>query len=70
MNKGVEELSENWEDWSKELKTSNKGTVGYAKTVNELTKVVADLTGAAEDLELPEDFFESEKNLELIGQAA
>lgn len=71
MNKGVEELSKNWEAWNKELKSGNKDSVGYAKTVKNLTKTVADLTGASADLELPEDFFdEGTGNLELLEKAA
>lgn len=75
MNKGVEELSENWEDWQKVLKKGNlnkeeKTTLEYATTVKELTDVISDLVGATEDLSLPEEFFDSEKNLELIGEAA
>ncbi|MBO7210923.1 MAG: hypothetical protein J6V44_07925 [Methanobrevibacter sp.] len=75
MNQGVEDLIDNWEDWNKELKAgqldkNKKGTAQYAKTINDLTKTIADLVGASADLELPEDFFENKKNLELIEKAA
>ena len=75
MNKGVKDLIDNWEDWNKELKAgqldkSKKGTVQYAQTIKDLTKTIANLTGASEDLELPSEFFDSEDNLKLIGQAA
>ena len=75
MNKGVEDLIDNWEDWNKELKAgqldkNKKGTAQYAKTINDLTKTIADLTGASANLELPDEFFDSEDNLKLIEQAA
>ena len=75
MNKGVESLIDNWEDWNKELKAgqldkNKKGTMQYAKTIKDLTKTIADLTGASADLELPDEFFDSAENLELIEQAA
>lgn len=75
MNKGVETLSENWEDWQKVLKKGSlnkeeKLTLDYTNTIQDLTKAVADLTGASEDLELPDEFFESEENLKLIEEAA
>ena len=70
MNQGVEELIDNWEDWNKELKSGKKGTSNYAKMIKDLTKVVADLTGASEDLDLPAEFFENEKNFKLIEEAA
>lgn len=75
MNKGVETLSKNWEDWQKVLKKGSlnkeeKLTLDYTNTIQDLTKAVADLTGALEDLELPDEFFESEENLKLIEEAA
>ena len=70
MNKGVKELSENWEDWNKELVDSAKGTPSQAKAIKELTKTIADLTGASEDLELPAEFFDNANNLKLIEKAA
>lgn len=75
MNQGLEELIENWEDWNTELAAgqldeSRKGTADYAETIRDLTKTIAKLVGASENLELPDDFFDSEKNLKLIEKAA
>ena len=75
MNKGVKSLSENWEDWSKTLKKGvlnkeEKLTIDYTNTVQDLTSSIADLVGASKDLELPDEFFENEKNLKLIEEAA
>ena len=73
MNKGVETLSENWEDWQKVLKKGDldkeeKLTLDYTNTIQDLTKAIADLTGASADLELPDEFFED--NFKLIEEAA
>jgi hypothetical protein len=63
MNKGIAALNENWVDWKKELKASDKTTTDYAKAAAGLTDTIKDLVGATGDLELPDDFFESEENL-------
>lgn len=70
MNKGIAALNENWVDWKKELKASDKTTTDYAKAAAGLTDTIKDLVGATGDLELPDDFFESEENLQLIEEAA
>jgi kynureninase len=70
MNRGVKSLVDNWDDWKKTLKSTNKDTLDWAKTAKECTKVVADLTGASEDLVLPAEFFDTSENLALIEKAA
>lgn len=68
MNKGIITLAENWEDWKKALSATDKTTLDYAKAVVECTAAIADLVGASEDLELPEEFFNAE-NMELMEKA-
>ena len=68
MNKGVESLVDNWSDWKKALKATDKTTLDYAKAVKETTAAIADLVGASSDLELPEEFF-NDKNYKLIDKA-
>ena len=70
MNKGVETLVGSWEDWKKELKSGNKTSRDWAKAAADCTKVIADLVGASEDLELPADFFDSADNMALLEKAA
>ena len=70
MNQGVEDLVDNWKKWKKELKATDKTSRDWAKAAKDCTKVIADLVGASEDLELPEDFFDSVENLELLEKAA
>lgn len=70
MNKGVEDLVNNWDEWKKELKATDKTSRDWAKAAKDCTKVIANLVGASEDLELPEDFFDSAENLELLEKAA
>lgn len=70
MNKGVSDLVDNWEDWQKELKKTDKTSQDWVKAAQKCTKTIADLVGASADLELPEDFFESEDNLKLLEEAA
>jgi hypothetical protein len=70
MNKGVESLVENWEEWGEELRKGDKTSRDWAKAAAATTKAIADLVGASEDLELPEEFFDSVHNLELLDKAA
>ena len=70
LNKGVEALSENWSDWKKTLKATDKTTTDYSGTVVELTSTIADLVGASEDLELSPEFFESAENMSLLEKAS
>ena len=68
MNRGVTTLSENWEEWKKIIKSSDKTTFEYAQTAQALTDTIEDLIGASKDLKLPSKFFA--ENLELIEEAA
>ena len=72
MNEGLETLIDNWEDWSKVLKSNDKTTTEYAETITELRNVLGDLTGLTDDLSknLSLDFFDkSAGNLELLEKA-
>ena len=68
MEKGVEKLADNWDDWKKVLKSTDKLTGKYADAVSDCTDAIADLVGASDDLELPDDFF-NDKNMKLIEKA-
>lgn len=70
MNIGVVELNENWQDWKQELKKSDKTSTDYAKTAAALTKTIANLVGASEDLELSPEFLEASETLEMVEKAA
>lgn len=70
LNKGVETLSSNWENWSDVLQNSDKTSYEYAKTASEVTEAIKNLVGAVEDFELPKGFLESEDNLKLLDGAA
>ena len=68
MNKGISSLVNNWKDWKKQLSASNKLTQDYAEAVVDCTAAIADLVGASEDLELPDEFFNAE-NMALVERA-
>ena len=70
MNKGVADLVDNWEGWKKELKSNDKTSRDWAKAAAACTKTIADLVGASEDLELPNEFFDSADNMKLLDEAA
>lgn len=68
MNKGMITLAENWKDWSKALKASDKTSLDWADAAVECTAAIADLVGASQDLELPDDFFNTD-NMALLEAA-
>lgn len=70
MNNGIKELSDNWDDWNKILQNSNKYDKDYVKTTKQLNKVIKELVGSSEDLNLSEEFYDSAENMELLEQAA
>ena len=75
LNRGVKTLHDNWGDWSKILKTSNKTTTDYSECLNEAYDALADLTGAVDASAIPMDFLDSTtesgaEHLEWLGQAA
>lgn len=70
MNKGLETLVDNWDDWGKALKSSDKTTQDWAEAAVGCTDAIIDLVGASADLELPASFFEDANNIALIEKAA
>ena len=46
MNKGIITLAENWKNWSKALKASDKTSLDWADAAVECTAAIADLVGA------------------------
>lgn len=67
MNKGVETLSDNYEDWADVLKKSDKASQEYSEAMNDMKDAVADVL----DMDtgwLSNDFIE--KNLDNIAKAS
>lgn len=70
MNKGVNTLSDNFEDWTKKLKTATRGSMDYAEVAAEVEGALKDLLGLSDNFELPEGFLDSKENLKLLEEAA
>lgn len=72
MNKGMETLIENWEDWKEVLESGDKTSAEYAETITDLKDTVGDLVGLSEDMSksLSNAFFDSAENLALLEKAA
>ena len=70
MNKGVDTLSSNFEDWTKKLKTATRGSMDYAEVAAEVEGALKDLLGLSDNFELPEGFLDSKENLKLLEEAA
>ena len=49
MNKGVESLSKNWENWSDMLKNSSKGSKEYYDALDDTKEALSDLLDISED---------------------
>ena len=67
MNKGVETLSENFEEWNDVLKKSDKSSEEYSQALNGMKDAVADVLDVEADA-IDSDFITN--NLALIEQAA
>ena len=70
MNQGVKKLCDDWEDWNKTLKSSDKTTQDYAEAVAGAQDAIKTMLGLAEDAVIPEDFLQNEENLELLDEIA
>lgn len=77
LNKGINTLSDNWEDWGKILKKANKengkslkGTQDYAEALDGVKEALVDVLGVTDKDFFSDDFFEDAENLKLIEQAA
>lgn len=70
MNKGVDALSDNLEDWTKKLKKATKGSMDYAEVAAEIEGALKDLLGLTDNFVIPDDFLDSADNLELLKKAA
>ena len=70
MNKGVDALSDNLEDWTKRLKKATKGSMDYAEVAAEVEGALKDLLGLTDNFVIPDDFLDSADNLELLKKAA
>lgn len=72
MNKGMETLIDNWEDWKEVLEDGDKTSTEYAETVADLRDTIGDLIGLSDDMSdnLSAAFFDSADNLALLERAA
>lgn len=70
MNKGIDTLSNNFEDWTKKLRTATRGSMDYAEVAAEVEGALKDLLGLSDNFELPEGFLDSKENLKLLEEAA
>jgi TP901 family phage tail tape measure protein len=69
MNKGVETLAENFEEWNDVLRNSDESSEEYCEALNDMRDAVADLLDVEEDA-IDSDFLTNLNNLRLIEQAA
>ena len=70
MNKGIQALYDNWENWSQELKKSDKTTVNYAKAAAGAQEAIRDLLGLSDDFDFADNFLEADATLTALEQAA
>lgn len=68
LNRGLANLVNNIDDWKKSLKETDKTSMDYIDTVQEMSAAIVDMVGASENLKLDGTFIED--NLDLITKAA
>lgn len=70
MNKGVNTLTDNWKDWKKTLKGTDKTTQDYAEALVGAENAMKDILNLADDAVIPEDFLQTPENLDLLDEIA
>jgi hypothetical protein len=73
MNKGVETLNSNWEEWSDILKKSSKESEEYAKAMQGTRGALSDILDISEefiDVDLIETLMDSTEGMEMLEKAA
>lgn len=73
MTKGVEQLADNWEDWSSILKKSSKGSEEYFKAAEGTKDALSDLLDISTefiDLDFVDTLANDEESMELMKKAA
>ena len=68
LGRGIETVTKNIKAWRKGLEETDKTSLRYINTIQEISRAVADLVGADEDLKLSGEFIE--ENFDLIEKAA
>lgn len=68
MNLAIEELSDNWDTWSKALESSNEGTPIYSTALTSLRNNMKNMLGITSDLS--DKFLTNSKNMALMEKAA
>lgn len=64
MNKGIETLQKNWEDWSKVLKEGNKNSGEYYEVLSQLKEAAEQMFG----VDVSNDFIQNAENMEKLKQ--
>ena len=70
MNKGVTTLAKNWEAWKKVLDSTDKTSMDYIDTIQDMKSALKDLLGLLDENLIPDDFFKDINNIDLMGKAA
>ena len=69
MNKGVKELTDNWETYKDTLKTAQKGTQDYAEAALKTKSALAEMLGVLDADYIPADFLDLPGVMDLIDKA-
>lgn len=70
MNKGVDKLTDNWKDWKKTLKGTDKTTQDYNEAVTGVSDSLRDILRLTDDELIPADFITSDETIDLLDQVA
>jgi hypothetical protein len=69
MNKGIDTLADNFDDWNDILKNSSKGSMEYSKALSGMKSALGDILDVNSDL-ISSDFVTDPEHLEDIKKAA
>jgi hypothetical protein len=69
MNKGLQDLVDNWESYKNTLKTSQKGTQDYAEAALKTKDALSAMLGILDSDYIPDDFLDLPGVMDLIDKA-
>lgn len=70
LNKGVNSLTDNWDDWKKTLKSTDKTTQDYAEALVGVEESVRDILNLTDEELIPKDFLAKDETIKLLDDIA
>ena len=70
LNKGVDTLTEDWEEWNKVLRNGDKTSQEYAEALSGVEGALKNILNLSDNSIVPAEFLQSEETLDLLNEIA